>query len=387
MPINEIWRGSLNTVSDLEQKDTTYLPKLQIAYVSETNLWYAYFPDSTNVSDGKNVITASGTGRWVAVNNEGFVTVDDVNTEPQSTPSRLNEILFLSNSGNMYISTGISNLSDWELIPTKNIIFGNNSPITLNISPDFSSQIFINSGNGDLYVSWNGSTWTKFVIKDTTKTTSTVNVGSPSSNPLKIGDIYFDSDTGEAYFAPNNSSYQKVNGTEKTKLIIDVSNKANYSNFNDIADPVDFQVYFVPPFANLSTYDLLRYGDAKTSSSNEIAYLHNTVELDTNYDFTNFINLNGSGWYVFVPTQFDDPDYIANGEVTSLNVGLEFTDITNPAAAKIYNFTEGAVGTESVKLGATTLTGNIQALYVNSMDFQATLKIVPYENLSSGVLR
>lgn len=387
MPINEIWRGALNTVNDLESKDTTYLPKLQIVFVSETNLWYAYFPNSTNTADGKNVITASGTGRWIAVNNEGFVTVDDINTEPQSAPSRINEILFFSNDGDFYISTGTSSVSDWTIVPTRSIIFGNNTPSALNLFPDFVNQIFINSGNGDLYVSWDGSTWTKFVIKDTTKTTSTVNTGFPSSNPIKVGDIYFDSDTGEAYFAPNNSSYQKINGTEKTKLIIDVSNKSNYSNFNDVVDPVDFQVYFIPPFVNVGTYDLLRYGDARTSSANQIAYLNNTVELNTNYDFSNFINTNGIGWYIFIPTQFNDPTHITNGEVTSLNVGLEFTSITNSAAAKIYNFTESTVGTESVKLGTTTLTGNIQALYVNAMNFQATLKIVPYENLTNGALK
>lgn len=381
------WKGTVTTVNNLETEDTTYFPNYTCYFCLENNNWYYLDTNSTNTADGVDIITASPQGRWIAINNDGTLTVKTTGTEPTTIPVKANLIEFYTTSGKLFFSIGSSSVDNWVLLNSESIKFGNNDPTSLSILPDFVNQLFVNTANGLLYRSSDGTNWTKLVIKDDTKTTTNVGTTSPSSNPLKIGDFHYNKNTKELFVASESDSYEKVKGTENTQLIIDVSNSANYANFNDVVDPVDFQVYFVPPFVDIATYDVQRYGDATVTTGDKIAYLNKTVELASNYDFSGFVETNGEGWYIFIPTQYSDPDYLLSGATSGMNFGLEFSVNTNPAVAKIYNFTEGAVGTESLKVGATTLNGNCQALYVSSMNFQANLKLVPYENLTDGSLK
>lgn len=383
----DIWKGSRALVTDVETLDTTYFYRLAVVFCLETNKWHYLDQNSTNTADGVNIITASPAGRWIAVNNEGYITVRDTGSAPASAPTRKNEIEYFLQTDDVFISADTHSVSDWIKLKHHTIKFGGNNPTTLNVLPDFTNQLFVDLTNGNLYISLNGAAWTTFDIRDRTKATSTVSDADPASNPIAEGDLHFRRTTKELFVAPDGVNYSKVNGTEKTNLIIDVSNNGDYSNFNDIVDPVDVALYYVPPFVDVSTYDVVRYGNATNGSGDQFVYLGRTADLATNYDLSSFVETNGVGWYVFLPIQFDNPGYVLSGSVSGLNVGLEFVSNTNPAVCKVHNFTEGALSTESVTVGGTTLTGNLQALYIAAMDFSATIRIMPYENLASGVLR
>lgn len=381
------WKGSEQSIIDLQNLDTTYYPEYVCIYLANENKWYYFNSTDTTTADEKNIITASPQGRWVAINNEGLVEGKTINQEPQTVPERINELLFFINSGRMFISIGTSQVSDWKEVPLNSVLNGDNNPTSLSISPQFSGQLFIDKTNKKLYISNDGTTWTQLILNDSTKAISDVNTGSPSTNPNKAGDFHFNKNTKELYVGIDGQSYVIIPSTQDTKLILDVSNSTNYSDFNDIVDPVDIQLYFAPPFINLDTYDWARYGLAHTANRDELLYLNNTVELSSNYDLSSFIKKNGIGFYLFLPTQYSDPNYIVCGEASSMNIGLELSNVSNNALVKIYNATETTVGNENVIINGTTLTGNCQILCVNQMNFNATLNVMPYENLTNGNLK
>lgn len=381
------WKGSQQSITDLQNLDTTYYPEYVCIYLANENKWYYFNSTDTTTADEKNIITASPQGRWVAINNKGLIEAKDSNQEPQTVPERINELLFFISSGRMFVSTDTSQISDWKEVPLNSVLNGTNNPTSLNVSPQFEGQLFIDKTNKNLYISNDGTTWTQIILNDANKAISNISTNNPSGNPKKAGDFHFNKNTTELYVGVDNQSYIIIPSTQDTKLTLDVSNIVDYTDFNDITDPVDIQVYFAPPFINLDTYDWARYGLSHTVSRNELVYLNNTVELSSNYDLSSFIKQNGIGFYLFLPTQYNDPNYIMCGESSSMNIGLELSNVSNNALAKVYNATETTVGNENVIIDGTTLTGNCHILCVNQMNFSATLNVMPYENLTNGNLK
>lgn len=339
-----------------------------------------YIGNMVILSNPERIYLSTGTtdtNDWLLLKTNQ-VSIDDVNTEPQSAPLKENDVKFFLQNGKIYLATGKDVVGDWQEFVTFSFDVVANDP-----TPVSGVRKFI-------YNSVKKQLW----IADGTNTTL-------------IGDI----------------------SNKRNVLELDVENYSEYTNFINIDGDIGIQIYWHPlniPYhyydgTQIVYYDITQFAHSPwtntggTSANDKRAKYITNTEINnartTNggsgkIDLSDFLKTNGVGNYFFIPTMLSEANdtYRCIGEDGDpINLGLEFINNEFGESSKIldfkydnveFNLTSPPTKQSTIKgafssydlassVYTKTLSGGIKFLQISSFPVDSIIQLKPYELLTN----
>lgn len=380
-----------------------------------------------DTANNRLFISTDGTNWSVISISDGRTNIFLTASLLTSAPENTGDLLYNSSNKQLYLSTGTSNVSDWKLLKTNQIILDNlnnipqNTPVKENDLAYFknSNRLFISEGTDDV------NDWHEIFLKEVDIVSSKPSI--PANGERKFS---YDSINKQLYIYDGNDVFLVSDIKQKNnQLILDISNHSEYSNFVDIDADIGIQVFWHPlniPYwfydgTNIVYYDLTQYSRAVwtdtggTSANDEKAMYISNTEIENaksanggnnEIDLSNFFNINGVGNYFFIPTMKDEGNStyksIGNADNT-INLGLEFTNNEFNKTTKILDFKYDKVEFDlnnppsklstikgqfsSYDLASSTyyetLSGGIKFLQISNMPVNCKFQLKPYELLTN----